>query len=341
MSSRLRDMSEQTSALPLSSGQRRPVSDVLLSRYLLLGHSSQTMATVLKTLDRVTYDQGALLEGDAFSILSGSPHILRSPEFALADGAIDCSRTYEPEMTYTQRYWEMQSFEPSEAPELCLFDVKSSVGGHLRQGYVSTPRQRQHVTFYLGLCAANPGYVELIPNYHQKQMDPDAEVLQAEDRALSVVNKPRHQRLPPKAYGGLDPSGSPYRMPIALLTQAIASVRECALGRGSYTNPWTQVTFAAWKPYTTRDIRWMRPLDGTTQLTAYTCAMEILQASKRAGCMAFNFMGLAPRVADFWLDNVTVQHKVDSRPRKTGGALRSVAIARKGHYYFNELERYV
>ena len=71
-------------------------------------------------------NRGAGFEGDIFSILRHSPYIVRSAEFALVDGAIDCTRQYAHEEGYAARLWVAQHLPPPDQSDLLLWDAKSS-----------------------------------------------------------------------------------------------------------------------------------------------------------------------------------------------------------------------
>ncbi|KAK1071482.1 hypothetical protein LTR74_003360 [Friedmanniomyces endolithicus] len=297
----------------------------------------------------VSLQRGALQEGDVFSILNYSRSVIRSCEFALADGAVDCTRTYGPGESFASRYWKLTSLAPGEWRDLLLFDVKSAAGaGAGLQGYTTSPIQRRRVAFYIGICAANPAFVEFIPNYYQHLSAFGEE--DVEDLGAALANVVRFARLPPKAYGSLDPCGSPDRMPLALLSEAIELARLHALRQGVYRNPWTGVEHPDWHPVLTTNPKWLRPKDRTANFTAYQHALDIQQAVYRSNLMKFELVGLAPLLADFKFlltdssggeRQVLVQHKVDGRLRAMGAPLDKVSIARQGSYYFRSSERQV
>ncbi|KAF1997850.1 hypothetical protein P154DRAFT_578584 [Amniculicola lignicola CBS 123094] len=68
------------------------------------------------------------------------------------------------------------------------------------------------------------------------------------DRRYVAINVPNTTSLDidPSAYGLLGPCGSPYRMPLALLPEAIRRIHACAIGEGNYINPWTMYCFQEW-----------------------------------------------------------------------------------------------
>ena len=45
-------------------------------------------------------NRGARYEGDVFSVLRNESFVLRAYEFAVADGALDCTQAFNPESTY-------------------------------------------------------------------------------------------------------------------------------------------------------------------------------------------------------------------------------------------------
>lgn len=354
----------------------------------------------MNVLDRlVLQNRGAVYEGDVFSILQASPFIVRSFEFAQADGAIDCSNQFSPETNFADRFWETDQrlrLVPSST-ELLLFDVKSKVSQYAGdQIYSTSIGQRRHVAFYIGICAADPSFVEIFPNYHQQrslvpkpfQNDPawpDSHVpptsaptspvslSSARTEALSTVpvsslesdrrhvavNSSRISKLPPSAYI-LDPCGSPYRLPIGYLCEAIHRVRQCVQVGDTYVNPWTKVPFPAWKPVTTRSADSLKPSESSEHFTAYKAIMEIYRFVGTQD-IKLDFIGLQPRLADFKLitkpSNLTqsntnhywpqifIQHKLDTRDRALRTPLEKVAIARTQEtscrWYFTCDDRFV
>jgi hypothetical protein len=97
-------------------------------------------------------NSGAVHEGDVFSILTKSPFAVRSGEFALVDGALDCTRTHDPASSWATRYWEVDDWaaNPSVASDLAAFEVKScAVGVAGGQSYITTIAQRRRAAFYI------------------------------------------------------------------------------------------------------------------------------------------------------------------------------------------------
>lgn len=316
------------------------------------------MSEPLKAIERRIYqNRGAIYEGDVFSVLRTSPFVIRSFEFALADGAIDCTYSYKPSLSYADRYWSMYSRRyDSEASTLLLFDVKSTIAEDSGdQVYITTVGQRRHVAFYIGINAADPTFVEVVPNYHQNalavtQLDNAYTKGPAATRDVAV-NISRVSTMPASAYGGLDQCMSPYRMPLTMLAEAIARIRRRALGGPPYVNPGTNVAFSNWQPKTTLATDFLRPADDTDQASAYEAALEIYRITKYdlRSELHLNFVGLQPDLGDFILSyggqGRIIQHKLDSALRARDSSLSRVSIARQDGlaraYYFSAFDRYV
>jgi len=316
----------------------------------------------LDALDRlVLSNRGALYEGDIFSILKRSLFVIRSFEFALADGAIDCSGGCSPDTSFADRFWDVDQellLNPT-SKKLVLFDVKSKVSQSAGdQIYSTTVGQRHHVAFYIGICAADLSFVELFPNYHQKHSAAvTADALDTDSRHVGV-NSSRVSKLPPSTYI-LDPCNAPYRMPIRYLVEAIERVRRCVQSGEIYVNPWTKVSFPEWKPLTTGLTEMLKPSESSEHFTAYNATLEIYRFFKGQS-MKLDFVGLQPRLADFKLlaarlpnlaghhshnhSQIFVQHKLDARDRALDSKLTKVAIARgQGddcRYYFSDIDRF-
>ena len=231
-----------------------------------------------------------------------------------------------------------------------LFDVKSSSTlDSADQRYITTVGQRRRVGFYLCICAADPTFIELIPNERQDPASLGVSSVNLQDEKMGeAVRVTRESRLFAEAHGKLDQCGSPYRMPLAWLRVAIERVRRCAQGLEDYENPWTRVRFPEWRPATTRSTKWIKPLAGTPQFTAFEEAMQVQQAvAAFDGTLTFDFLGLQPCLADFQLCLISgterrqyfVQDKVDSRERALATPLTKVSIARGDGYYFNTMQR--
>lgn len=323
-------------------------------------------------------NRGSALEADVFSILRHSPYVVRSFEFAVADGAIVCTEDFEflPADSFAERFHKVADTvpellnlidpaKPTTPHRLVPFDVKSTVSRFAgQQLFHTTLAQRRHVAFYIGICAADPSYVEVIPNPRQMdaaddfnaEEDPDPE-----DRQMAV-NVTRVSKLQPPGYT-LDPCGGPYRMPIAYLTEAIRRIRAKVMFGQPYTNPWTQVTFDEWTIYTTHTSRGLRPKMTSQHFTGYKAVWHIYHAirhSPTASQMKFDFVGLQPHLADFKIvltnhlvsgspsttpsvRQYFVQHKLESHDRTRSSLLTNVAIARgqgeARRWYFTAFQR--
>lgn len=337
-----------------------------------MADKDQLQTELMESLNRAIIDnRGAIYEGDVFSILKRSPYTVRSFEFALADGALECDHEFDPECSWADRFWQtdQRHGDPVVGPSrLMLFDVKSKTAQLAgEQICVTTAGQKACVAFYITICAADPSFVELIPNLQQGL--PPLDSIKKEDRKRALaVNESRASRLVPPAYK-LDPGGSPYRMPLALLPEAVRRVRACASSAADasvphYINPWTNVVFPDWHPKTVvstpfvEAAAFLKPEGDTGHYSAFLAAMEVYRhCNLRPGGppMRVDFVGLQPRLADFKViitDPEThrprqffVQHKLDSRDRALNNRLEKVQVARKqGHstrYYFSASERSV
>jgi hypothetical protein len=302
-------------------------------------------------------NHGARFEGDVFSVLRHSPYVTRAFEFALADGAVSCNFAFDTTSTYAARFWQVDQRQrypdlSDKACELLLFDVKSTTsaiaGG---QVYLTTFRQRREVAFFVCICANDPTFVELIPNYYQHVKN-----LDRLDNEEVAVNNARHSKLPPSAYR-LDPAGSPRRLPIALLPEAISRIRQCAQNQQDYINPWTLVAEKNWRPQATSSVEHLKPAEHTEHYSAYLAAINIYRLVTTISTpvdMSFDFIGVQPKIADFKIvltDSKTaaqrqffVQHKLDARERAFTTPLTKVFIGRSTKrgvdWYFTPTERY-
>lgn len=259
------------------------------------------------------HSRGAIAEGDVFSVLASSPYVVRGGEFAVADGALDCSRTYGT-ASYAMRYWDLndRAADPEESSDLLAFDVKSSSSGIAGQQTVWTSiAQRRRVSFYIARLAADPTWVEIIPNYQQQAaaLDTRTDFSEAESRE-HVFNFTRQSAMVPRTYGGIDPSGSPYRMPLALLPEAMRRIRLCCQKEGAqvYVNPWTDVAFPEWHPVPTKAAKWFRPRENGGVFTAHMAVMQLFQsfnfhhqhhAEDGGKSIEVDFVGLQPSLGDF------------------------------------------
>lgn len=231
--------------------------------YIRANHNIWTITTVNSTarkrpaaMDRLRIlSRGAVFEGDVFSVLRHCPFIVRAFEFALADGAINCTCGYSPTMTYAERVWELSQTQLLNESQLLLFDVKSNIGQNAeKQIYFTNSRQRRDVAFYIGVCAADPSFVELIPNLHQETLAyTNAPFSESEENRKFAINIAKVQVLPARTYG-LNRWGEPYRMPLRLLPEAIKRVRFGASRVGQNYHR-TALNFAIiWKFYNPHDV---------------------------------------------------------------------------------------
>lgn len=327
--------------------------------------------SILNPLDNLLLrNRSAVSEGDVFSILSHSPFVIRSFEFALVDGAIDCTHAHRADSSFADRLWatEQASLLSDTTSELLLFDIKSSFNfGH---HYMSSVFQKRRVAFYICISSADPSFVELIPNYNQSEEDYSLEssesVTMGGDANRKVsINNGRRCMLPLRSYR-LDPTNAPYRMPVQLLPLAIDRVRACARREGHYINPWTLVEHPDWHPRTTRSSTYIKPAQHTSHYTAYKAVMDIYRIvnfSSALSTMQVDIIGLQPRLADFKLilfsalspispadhcrksRQVFVQHKIDSRHRRAEDCLDKVVVMRsdssRNQYWFSSHNRSV
>lgn len=308
------------------------------------------MSEPLKVIESmIQRSRPAVFEGDAFSVLKSSPYILRAFDISVVDGAIDCSKRYDVKASFADRFWEVDSRQlTSDASHLALIDIKSSVQED--QQYLTALGQRRRVAVYICLCAADPSFVDVIPNFFQDTsttFDPSADFTEAEKRYV-LVTFMRESRIPSKACGGFDQSTSPYRMPLRLLLQAIERIRAHIRGEAVYINPWTGVAFPDWRPSTTRYTECLKPSEKSHR-SAYEATMAIYQSVKyhaepQIATIKPDFVGLQPRLADFKLGQYFVQHKLEGRLRAAASEMTKVRIARfakgkKTAWYFAAHER--
>ncbi|GAB7349839.1 hypothetical protein MBLNU459_g0543t1 [Dothideomycetes sp. NU459] len=314
---------------------------------------------LFQCLDGIVFGgRSAVYEGDVFSILSHSPYIVRSSEFALADGVVDCTYSYGQLSSYADRFWDLDQRQVVKemASDLLLFDVKSTIADVAGvQSFLTNADQQQQIAFFISICAKDTSFVELVPNFAQ-----DGSTVFQENAFAAIVRGParynriqvtRLSRLPAQAYGALDQCSSPYRLPIGMLVQAIDSIRRCVVSGGHYINPWTRVEFPQWKPRTTRSVALLKPIENSDNFTAYEAAMEIYRCVSVASpstSMTMDFVGLQPRLADFKFllpeRQVFVQHKVDHQIRRRDKPLGRITAARgegdERQYYFRTEERF-
>jgi hypothetical protein len=306
-------------------------------------------------------NRGARFEADIFSILLQIPDILRAFEFATVDGAIDLNAPARSStVSFAYRFWDLDEHlrnDPDTA-RLVPFDVKSSTSGYAEgQKYLTTVEQKRAVAFYIGICAADPSYVELIPNLSPPPTSSGLSKLSAgKDRPGRYIssNTVRTPLLGPSAYGRLNPCNAPHRMPLSFLGEAIGRVRDCALGKGDYINPWTLCRYFDWKPQTILPSNTLlRPIESSEHFTGYLGILEICRSVRIASYLyklpvTFDFVDLQPRLADFKMifdkdRQVFVQYKIDGRDRAIETPLTNVAIARGTgdtcRWYFTPYDR--
>ncbi|TIA32243.1 hypothetical protein D6C78_08363 [Aureobasidium pullulans] len=318
---------------------------------------------ILEKVEPLIYhNRSAVVEGDIFSVLAHSPYVIRSFEFGLADGALICNRSYDPDSSYADRFWEFDqaSRDPNNANEILLFDAKGAV---FDQKHLSNVAQGKHIAFYIGLCTADPSFVELIPNYLQNPDEQPIVALKKDQRRYLSINTDRDSKMAHRTQG-LNQTNAPFRMPKSMLKEAVRRVRDCAKGRGTYINLWTLVAFPDWNPQTTITSRFLKPLESTANFTAYEATMEIyrnIQSQRHVSGMLFDFVGLQPRVADFkfvvlsqagpsaiipYRDSrqVFVQHKLHTKLLSKENRFDNVNVvarrqAKHRQYYFSATNR--
>ncbi|KAI4663936.1 uncharacterized protein J4E79_003436 [Alternaria viburni] len=315
----------------------------------------------------IVQNKGARHEAEIFDALIEHPRAVRSFEFAPVDGAIDCGTQNSPlGGTYSERFWELDQLynelhneldtaSGDECMALTLFDAKGKESGSAQnQIYVTALKQRNLVQFYICMCAANPGFVELYPNYYAGSLtagdDPGRYV---------AVNLSRKSIVGPESYRFLSPCNAPYRMPIALLTEAISRIRACVMDPESvYANPYTNTRFPQWRPSTVTTNKYLMPEESTQHATGFIGLVDIWRGIRVAKTtshidMDFDFVNLQPRLADFKLllpscpptptrRQVFVQYKIDAVQRARHNT--KIAIGRTGnigtHWYFTDTERF-
>ncbi|CAO2652463.1 Nn.00g007460.m01.CDS01 [Neocucurbitaria sp. VM-36] len=325
----------------------------------------------------VTRRYGTHFEADIFAMLLSCPSIIRSFEFALADGALFATEGVAPPPgNFTERFWQLneqirmkRNSKEHWSRVLVPFDIKSCVGNRAEdQIYITKVGQRARVGFYIAVCAADPNYVELIPNRFSGNSSVEL------SKRKVAVNVSRKSLLPPSAYGSLSLCNSPYRMPISLLQQALNNMQHCSRGYGDYANPWTGVRFPGWKPHIEHGNDILTPAEDSQHYTSFKGVLEIWRgiriAKSRSSIQAdFELMDLQPRLADFKIlvpdihahadvgvlvpevlaqlprRQVFVQYKIDGLYRSPASPLTKVAIARnqrKGRitHYFTDYEQF-
>ena len=181
---------------------------------------------LLVALERlILQNRGAVYEADVFSVLLRCPWVIRSFEFALADGAIDCRENSaddylatgfadeSPFQSYARRFFDCDSHfgGGEEECRLVLFDVKSTTARSAgSQRFFSTVGQSESVSFYVCVCATDASFVEVIPNTDQW--------------SGGVIGVHCTSFLRPSSYG-VDPAHAPYQMPLSCLLEAFRRIR--------------------------------------------------------------------------------------------------------------------
>ncbi|KAL1612568.1 hypothetical protein SLS60_000796 [Paraconiothyrium brasiliense] len=241
---------------------------------------------------------------------------------------------------------------------LIPFDVKSSTSHKpQKQKYRTTLEQRRLTAFFICLCAADPGFVEVIPNaLARKQL--------VSGGRWVAVSRSCEALLDPQACHFLSACNSLYHMPLDLLPAALANIRAYALNASlRYTNPWTQACFRSWTPSLLHSIEQLIPSEDAQpgQFTAYEGTVRIQRAIRNAHLhkipIRFDFILHQPHLADFKLitpgREVLVQYKIDKSKRAQGN-LKGVGITRgdvvrgahskraaQAQYYFTAFKRYI
>jgi len=121
---------------------------------------------LLQALDRlIINNRGAVYEADVFSVLFHNPYVVRSFEFAMVDGTLDCTMGYG-DMSYAERFFKVEdrAMRDSTQCELLHFDVKSTVSPQAgSQSFIHAANQSRYAAFFIGVCATDSSFVELTP----------------------------------------------------------------------------------------------------------------------------------------------------------------------------------
>ena len=315
----------------------------------------------LDRLDALLPQRNAIYESEIFHFLRTALNfVVRGYEFSLVDGALTIDRDFQRDDSFADILWKVDSasrdvrggVREGSGCRLLLFDVKARLSRFSGDTtYITTTRQQSQAAFYLGYCAADPRYVELIPNHCQ---DPTRYLRLCEQptREVSVITS-KISRFPPQVYG-LDPSTAPYRMPLAYLPQALAQLRECVRTQGIYVNPWTRVSFAQWRPIVTTSSDALLPSENHDHYSGCEAILRLYREIRYCQKpISLDFMWLQPRIADFKLivsyarpsdsKQYFIQHKLDGGQRAWGSPLINVAIARgedpRRQWYFSHTDR--
>lgn len=125
----------------------------------------------LSSLDILLHNRGTTFESElCLFIKIAIDFFVRGFEFSLADGALALDRIFSPQFSFAEIFHKVHSTSngKSGTERLLLFDFKSKLSPIAGDGvYNTSTRQQSQVAFYIGFCAADPRYIELIPNYRQ------------------------------------------------------------------------------------------------------------------------------------------------------------------------------
>jgi hypothetical protein len=314
---------------------------------LQLTLSPRIMTSLLDGVEAIYHRRGAIFEAIIFSFLFDNAQVIRSFEFALADGAIDCLSAFNKGESWADRH-HIVSQDVKRQPGIkrfLYFDVKSKTSAAVAgtEVYSTNVLQRSRVAFYIGICASDPSFVEVIPNYHQSRFD---NLFDAEKRyvAVNITRKLPFERVSYR----FDPTSAMFRMPIRLLPEAIDRISQCAQGKGHYTNPWNRVEFREWRPVVYPSDEFLRPRIDTQHFTSYLAIMRIylnvyVEYRCKLSPLTLDFVQVQPRLADFKfvLDGKQyfIQHKLDYQVKLKTALLNSVAISRDNTPYFSTTDR--
>ena len=304
-------------------------------------------------LDGLLQNRGTIYEGEILHFLKRAVnYLVRAFEFGLVDGALAVDQEFAPEASFADIFWKVDNTSRGldNGYTLLLFDIKSRLSGVAGDAiHVTSDRQASQAAFFLGFCAADPRFIELIPNY--KQNPGRTQYLLQQPSRYAAVNSSRISRFSSRIYG-LDPSSAPCRMPLAYLPKALNQLREDVRNNNTFVNPYTQVPFPDWPRYTTTSSEYLTPKEDCDQYSGFEAILDLYRRIKWSQKpLSLDFMCLQPRVADFKLirhDIDTpcqyfIQHKLDGRQRAWDVPLSKVFIARgddpERGWYFTHTDR--
>jgi hypothetical protein len=151
---------------------------------------------------------GARFEAELFAAILDCPFVIRSFEFAPADGALFATINVDPPTrTCSERFWELnkEGRRTRYTDRKLDAGVKSTASFRVEdQIYITPIRQQERVAFYVGVCASQPACVDLILNNRTAQAS-----TVSNDARYVAVNVSRKSFLPPPAYCFLSPCNSP------------------------------------------------------------------------------------------------------------------------------------